>query len=306
MYVGTASGTKLDEILAGFRAAEQFGLHTAWTGQVFEHDALLLLALAGRETQRIELGSWVLPIQRAHPSAMAQQALTAQVACGGRLALGIGISHAAVVEKRMGVAYTAHERTMRTYLDSLLPLLRGESVAMPAASTAIRVEVPGSTPPVLFMAALGPRMLALAARRADGVAIWFGAERFLAEVVIPSVREAAAAAGRPTPRIACALQVAVTRDVAGARAVARATVAPGAKLPAYRRVLERGGVAEPEDIAIIGTADEVADRIRAFAALGISDFHAVPVAFGGEPELRAVLEVLGGLAAEHSSGAPPR
>jgi F420-dependent oxidoreductase-like protein len=303
VYVGNAAGSRLDELLSGFRAAERYGLHTAWTGQVFQHDALLLLALAGRETRQIELGSWVLPIQRAHPAALAQQALTAQLACDGRLVLGVGISHASVVEKRMGLPYTAHERTMRAYLDALVPLLRGEAVALPGASTPIRVDVPGSRAPVLFLAALGPRMLALAAQRAEGVAIWFGAERFLGDVVIPRLREAAARAGRPTPRIACALPVAVTSDVEGARAVARQTVSPGAKLPAYRRVLEQGGIAEAEDIAIIGAAAAVADRIRAFAALGISDFHAVPIAFGGEAVRAATLEVLAELAAEHPAAA---
>lgn len=296
ILVSTLQGAPLARILAGFRSAEMHGLQTAWVAQIFQHDALALLALAGRETRRIELGSWVVPIQRSHPAALAQQALTTQLACGGRLLLGVGISHAAVVEKRLGLAYAGPERAMREYLASLRPLLRGEACELPGARAPLRLDFPGARAPALFLAALGPRMLALAGREADGVAIWLGGTRFLRDHAIPRVREAAAAAGRPPPRIVCALPVVVTRDTAAGRAAARATVLQSSRLPAYQRVLEREGADAPEDLAIVGDASSVAEQIRALGRLGASDFHAVPVPFGGDAGRAALLEVLAELA----------
>ena len=61
LYVSPAGASSIDEVLARFASAEALGFHTAWSGQVFAHDLLTLLALAGRVTQRIELGSWVVP-----------------------------------------------------------------------------------------------------------------------------------------------------------------------------------------------------------------------------------------------------
>ncbi len=296
IFVSTGRGAPLERILADFRSAEQHGLHTAWVGQLFEVDALTLLALAGRETQQIELGSWVVPIQRSHPAALAQQALSVQLACGGRLLLGVGISHAAVVEKRLGLAYAAPERAMREYLAELQPLLRGEARALPGARSPLRLEFEGVRAPALFLAALGPRMLALAGREADGIALWLGGQRFLRDYALPLVSEAAAAAGRPLPRIVCALPVIVTRDVAAGRAAARALVLQSSRLPAYQRVLAREAAAAPEDTAIVGDASSVIAQIQALCRLGASDFHAIPVPFEGDAGREALLAALAELA----------
>jgi len=129
LYISTAENSSLDVICERFVAAEELGFHTAWAGHTFEWDALSLLALAGRVTEGIELGSWVVPSFPRHPVAMAQQALTVQSACSGRLVLGIGVSHAAVIQKRMGIDYSRPVRHMREYLAVLPSLLAGDSVS---------------------------------------------------------------------------------------------------------------------------------------------------------------------------------
>jgi len=297
IYVSTAQAAPLERILAGFRRAEEWGLHTAWAGQVFEHDALTLLALAGRETRRIELGSWVVPIQPRHPAALAQQALTAQLACAGRLLLGIGISHAEVIAKRLGLPFRAPEPSLRAYLAVLRGLLRGESGAPTAAARPLRLDFPGVAAPPLFVAALGPQMLALAGRAADGVAIWLGGPNYLRDFAVPRLREAAAAAGRAPPRIASGLPVLVTGERERGLAAARALVLQSSRLPAYQRVLAREGADAVEQVAIVGDAEAVAARIRALAGLGVTDFHAIPVPLGpGDAALGRTLEVLASLA----------
>lgn len=284
-YVSVDGTTPIDAVLRRFERAEALGFHTAWVGQTFGHDALTLLALAARATRRIELGTWVVPIQPRHPSVLAQQALSVQAGSGGRLLLGIGVSHAAVIEKRLGLPYDRPALRMREYLSVLVPLLAGRAVDFQGETLHMtgQVDVRAPRPPV-FLAALGPHMLRLAGELADGVAIWLGGPRYLERYALPRIRSAARAAGRETPRIACGLPVAVTSDAARARASAEAFLARSSRLPAYRRVLEREGASSPADVAVVGDASAVAEGLERLAGLGVTDFNAVPFAVEGDAD----------------------
>ncbi len=297
-YVSTDGATPVDALLRRFERAEALGFRTAWVGQIFDHDALTLLALAARATRRIELGTWVVPIQPRHPSVMAQQALTVQAASGGRLLLGVGVSHAAVIEKRLGLAYTSPAQRMQEYLAVLTPLLAGEQVDFEGETLRVSLALGtrAKAPPV-FVAALGPQMLRLAGEKADGVAIWLGGHHYLARYALPRIREAAEAAGRPPPRVACGLPVAITDDEKRARASAEAFLGPSSRLPAYRRVLQREGADTPAAVALVGNEAEVGDKLGQLAALGVDDFNAVPFAVEGEPDaVPRTQEFLAGLA----------
>jgi F420-dependent oxidoreductase-like protein len=272
-----------------FAAAEELGFHTAWVGHTFEWDALTLLALAGRSTERIELGSWVVPTFPRHPIAMAQQALTVQSASGDRLALGIGASHAAVIQKRMGIDYSRPLRHMREYLAVLPILLAGERADHRGHDfrIAAQLDPKGAVAPPILLAALGPRMLELAGRAADGVAIWLGGARFVGEFAIPHIDLGAKAGGRPRPRVVVGLPVAVTREPS-ARASAEKFLALSSKLPAYQRVLEREGAESPGAVALVGDEAHVLRNLEALARLGVSDFNAIlfPVSGDGDAATR--------------------
>ena len=77
------------------------------------------VALLGQVTDRIEIGTAVVPIQTRHPLIMAQQALTTQVACSGRFALGVGPSHHWIIADQLGLPYDRPARLVRDYLDVL-------------------------------------------------------------------------------------------------------------------------------------------------------------------------------------------
>jgi F420-dependent oxidoreductase-like protein len=299
LYISAGAGTPIDAILARFERAEADGFHTAWAGQLFDHDALTLLALAARATRRIELGSWVVPAPLRHPAVLAQQALTAQAASDGRLLLGVGVSHAEVVARRFGEPFAHPARHMREYLEVLSPLLAGERVEHAGERYRVSLQLGrlGANPPPVLLAALGPAMLRLAGAATDGAPIWLGSRRYLETFAIPRLREAAQDAGRPAPRIACGFAIAVTRDEAAARESAGAFLARSAKLPAYRRVLRRGGLARPSDAAIVGDEDAAARELSALAGIGVTDFNAVLFAVEGDPDAPARTQTfLAGLA----------
>ena len=104
--------------------AENDGFDGIWFGQIFGPDVLTVLALAGQKTDRIELGTSVVPTYPRHPHMLAAQALTVQAASNGRFNLGIGLSHAPVVEGMWGLSYERPAVHMREYLSVLLPLIR--------------------------------------------------------------------------------------------------------------------------------------------------------------------------------------
>jgi 5,10-methylenetetrahydromethanopterin reductase len=286
VYLSTRPAQPLERLIEQARQLEQRGLDLLWIGQLYDYDALALAALLGRETQRIALGTWVVPTYPRHPSALAQQALTAQAASGGRLVLGIGLSHRVVVEKRLGLDYSRPVRHMREYLEVLLPLLRGEAVAHDGECFRVRlaVAVPGANAPQVLVGALGPQMLRMSARLADGVAIWLGGAEFLERFALAHLREASASTARPFPRVAVGLPIAVCRDRAAARAVAARWLAESSALPSYQAVLARGGAAAPEDVAILGDEAEVREQLARLAALGVSDLNAVCVPLPDEPD----------------------
>jgi alkanesulfonate monooxygenase SsuD/methylene tetrahydromethanopterin reductase-like flavin-dependent oxidoreductase (luciferase family) len=134
----------------------------------------------------------------------------------------------------------------------------------------------------IVVAALGPQMLKVTGELADGTLTWCTGPETLATHIVPTITAAAAAAERPTPRVIAAFPVCVTGDVVGARERAAKVFAVYGQLPSYRAMLDREGAGGLEDIAIIGSGTEVAERIGALAGIGVTDFAAVE--FGGDPD----------------------
>src|SRR5262245_66398433 len=114
----------LSIILSQIERAERAGFSTAWLPNIFGHDALTVLALAGQHTTQSELGVGVIPTYPRHPAALAEQALTAQAATANRLVLGIGPSHQVVIEQMMGLGYAKPLPHMRDALLVLTDVLR--------------------------------------------------------------------------------------------------------------------------------------------------------------------------------------
>src|SRR5438309_12013293 len=110
------------------RWAADAGLETVWVPQIFGWDALTLIAVLGREVGGIGFGTSVVPTYPRHPMVLAGQALTTQIATGGRLSLGIGLSHQVVVENMWGISFDKPALHMREYLSVLMPLLRDRAV----------------------------------------------------------------------------------------------------------------------------------------------------------------------------------
>lgn len=287
IFGGAVNGGTVDDVVSEARAAADDGFATYWSPQVFGLDALTALAVVAREVPGIELGTSVVPTYPRHPMALAQQARTVQQVSGDRLVLGVGLSHQVVIESMFHLSFARPARHMAEYLAALLPLLRGEPVDVRGDTVGATgaLTIPAAAPVPVVVAALGPRMLELAGRLTDGTLTWCVGPETLAAFTAPTIRRAAEEAGRPAPRVIAGLPVCVTDDPAAVRErAARALVIYG-QLPSYRAMLDREGVAGPEDLVIAGGEAEVHDRLAALGGAGVTDLAAVEL--GADPDERA-------------------
>ena len=159
----------VDEHVQRVVAAEEDGFDSIWIAQIFGADALTVIALAGPRTKRIEMGTGVVPTYPRHPFVLAQQALTVQAAAGGRLTLGIGLSHQPVIEGMWGLSYDKPARHMREYLSVLRPLVEEGTVAFSGDVFRVQgaLQVPGAQPFPVLIAGLAPHRRRTGGRHRD-------------------------------------------------------------------------------------------------------------------------------------------
>jgi F420-dependent oxidoreductase-like protein len=282
----------IDEVVEQVASFARRGYQKAVFANIFATDALTVIALAGRVVPDIELETAVVPVYTRHPVAMAQQALTTQAAVGGRLTLGIGLSHRPIVENMWGLSFERPVEYMREYLAILQPLLQTQAVAFAGKrfKSQAQLTVPNASPPSVVLAALGERMLRLAGEQTDGTATWMVGPKTLAAHVTPIITEAARRAGRPAPRIIVGLPICITNDPEAARTRATRAFERYGQLPSYRAMLDREGAADPTDVAAIGSESEVERHLAKLERAGATELNAS--VFGSAEDQQRTFEFL--------------
>lgn len=280
-------GSSADKIVRQAERAEADGFTSLWYTTGVAGDPLVAMALAGRATSSIELGTAVLQTYACHPVLQAMRAASVASAIGaaGRFTLGVGPSHQPFVEGMLGLSYDTPGRHTDEYVQVLAGLLRGEPVSFEGVELRVDAAPPalvdGSEVPVL-VSALAPRLLRVAGQHAAGTILWMANATAVEQHVAPRIRKAAADAGRPEPRIVAGLPVAVHDDVDEARSAAAELFAAYGTLPNYQRILARGGLAGPGDAAIVGDEAGVTAQIEALFEAGATDVWAAPFPVGDD------------------------
>ncbi|HLI74532.1 MAG TPA: TIGR03564 family F420-dependent LLM class oxidoreductase [Acidimicrobiales bacterium] len=288
----------IDDVVERARALASTGVASLWASQLFGWDTLTALAVVGREVPGVDLGTAVIPVHPRHPTMLAAQALTVQGASGGRLSLGIGLSHQMVVEGMWGYSFERPVRYMSEYLSILNALLNGERADVDGelvrAHTLGPIEAAGAPPPPVLVAALGPAMLRLAAQRAAGTVTWMVGPQTLADHIVPKINAAADEAGNAAPRVVVTLPVCVTDDPAAAKTRAERIFAVYGQLPSYRAMLDREGAASAADVAVVGSESEVTAAVDRIEEAGATEFSAA--VYGSKEEIERTKSLFASLA----------
>jgi F420-dependent oxidoreductase-like protein len=240
-----STGRSLEDALERVKLAESLGYEAVYVTHVAGRESLTVLTVYAQATERIRIGTGVVPIYTRTPATMAQTAATIDEIAGGRLNLGLGVSHRPVVEGWHGQTIDRPVAEMREYVGIVRAILRGENppqgekwqTGFHLAGIDTRPELP------IYIAALSPAMLRLAGEVADGVVLWLCNPRYIADVVVPEVTAGRERAGRSAASfdVVAAVPGAQTDDPAAAWGAMRKDLIPYFGLPFYRAMIERSG-----------------------------------------------------------------
>jgi len=280
--------TKKARMIEAAQQAEAAGFASVWIPQIpDEFDAMTAAALIGSATSTVEVGTAVVVAQTRHPIALCQQVLSVQLACEGRFVLGLGPSHHWIVEDMLGLSYDRPAAQIRSYLDVLDQALGGPGpvrVQNEHFQIDNPIDITDQPATTVLLAALGPVMLRLAGTRADGTTLWLADERAIGEFIAPRITQAAAEAGRPSPRIVAGVPVCLCGpgEVDAAKDRAERLLAEAEVSPNYQRLLDRGDAEGVSEIMAVGDEAAVLTRLRSFADAGVTDLsvRVLPVGDG--------------------------
>jgi alkanesulfonate monooxygenase SsuD/methylene tetrahydromethanopterin reductase-like flavin-dependent oxidoreductase (luciferase family) len=323
--VGTfiSAGRSLETAQQRVERAEGLGYESVYTTHIAGRDSLTVLAAYATRTQRIKLGTGVLPIYSRTPVATAQAAATIDELSGGRMVLGLGVAHQVTVENWFGSTIGKPVTEMREYATAVRAMLRGEDPPADNERFPTRFRFMGYEPRPdlpIYLAGLSPAMLRLAGEIGDGVMLWLCNPAYIREVVVPEVTKGRERAGKTLAGfdIVAAVPSAVTEDPDGARTSLRGELIPYFSLPFYRKMIERSGYGDDiagfdegmqrgdteaavaaisdrflEQLAAIGSASEAEQAVRRYMDAG-----ATSPCLGGIPktDFDGTLKTLAGLA----------
>jgi len=292
--LGWAAGTANNSIAEVRRQAAyavDAGFDAYWISQIFGVDPIVALAAVADVVEPLsEVGTSVVPLYGRHPLALAAQARTAQSALGGRFTLGIGPSHAMVVEGFFGESYAKPFTRSREYVEAITPLLNGEPTSLSGEELTANGWLTIDAEPVpLLLAAMGPRMLDLAGSHCAGTSLGPGmAPTVMANHIVPRVNAAAEAAGRPRPRVVTLVGVAITDEPEKLRQQLKESDELYSNLPAYRAMLDLAGLESTADVLVVGTTiDDVVAGLAEYVDAGATDLR-IGVSAGDDPDIDAV------------------
>src|SRR5437763_9634121 len=294
-----AEGLPLAELPPLARRAEALGYTDAWSFEVNGYDAFSPLAAAAAVTDEMRLGTAIVPVYTRPAGLIAMQAATLAGLAPGRFVLGLGASTPTVVESWLGVPFKLPLTRTRATLVAVRALLRGEKVG------GMRLAVPPSPPPPIFMAALGERMLQAAGEVADGVCFYMCGPRIIPKLL--------ARTGRAMDSVARLIVLPGGEDAMNA---ARRLIVTYTLVPFYARVMAEQGFAEElqaihsrwqagdrasapgqvseamvDELVLAGSTDHIRERLEAYSESGLGT-AALAVAGAGRPALERLLEEL--------------
>lgn len=278
---GLAGGTTLasiDETRKAAAFAEDNGFDSFWISHAMGVDSLAALACLGCDFPGLgEVGTSVIPLYGRHPVGLAQLARTAQNALGGRLTLGIGAASRRHTEEVLGLSWDKPFTFTREFVDALEPLLAGKQAdtdgELVSAHTKLGID---AEPTPILIAALGPRMLRFAGGRVQGTSLGQCGPKTISSYVLPHLREGAERAGRSDgggQRVMALVRICVTDDIAGAKALAREIAAHYQSNPSYANATQHEGLDDPSDLHLIGSWEQIAEGLAAYAEAGATDLR---------------------------------
>ncbi|HJM89369.1 MAG TPA: LLM class flavin-dependent oxidoreductase [Dehalococcoidia bacterium] len=267
-------------------AAEDAGVPAAWltTGGT-QADALTVFAAAGTRTDRILMGSSIIPTWPRNPVFIAQQVVAIESLAPGRFRLGIGPSTKGAM-RGFGVDFRTPLTQLREYLTILGSLLHEGSVDFSGSVVSARARIGSPVPTPVMASALQPGAFELCGELSDGAITWVCPPAYLVETALPAIQRGATAADRPTPPIVMHVPVSVSDDPQAVREAAQRQIGGYPSYQFYREMFVAAGYEDAADglspelvdeLVAHGSEQQVADRLLELLDLGMGEILAMPL-----------------------------
>ena len=230
--------------LDSVRHAEGCGVAKVWLTTGAGPDALTVFAAASAVTQRVGLGTSIVPTFPRHPVVVAQQAADIAKLAPRRFTLGIGPSHAPVIEGRYGIAYRRPLEHLREFVAIVRGLLAGEDVRFQGKRYQLNAKLNHAADVPVIISALRAGSFELAGECSDGAVTWLCPARYLRDIALPALERGAKMAGRVRPRLVAHAFVALSEDRAAVRAAAAENLAHYPRYKNYQEMFVAAGFPE--------------------------------------------------------------
>jgi probable F420-dependent oxidoreductase len=293
--------------------AEKLGFTDAWSYETLAGDAFTPVAAAAAVTERMRLGTAIVPVFTRPAALIALSAAAVQQFSGGRFVLGVGISTPTIVEQWMGVPYELPLTRLRETVAALRQTFTGQKVTTSGKAVKIngfRLGAAPETPPPIYVGAQGEVMLRTAGEIGDGVIVnYITPETF--PRMLNEIRKGAGKAGKNTDSldIACRILVAVDGEQDLVRENLRRELTAYLTVPQYNRFFQWIGYGDEaraaleawnagdrrkalslvpdrmlESIFVFGTTEQIVRRLRDYEQAGISTTALQFTSFQPNPE----------------------
>jgi alkanesulfonate monooxygenase SsuD/methylene tetrahydromethanopterin reductase-like flavin-dependent oxidoreductase (luciferase family) len=302
--------SSVPDTVALIERAERAGVPAVWAAMpVTSYDTPTLFAAALARTERIVVGTAIVPAFTRHPVALLSQAATLEALAPGRLRLGVGTGNLVVTAAALGAPVSQPLARMREYAGILRAGLGEGKVRHQGRFYTVDAEFPAAPATPVVLAALGPKAFEVAGAVADAAMSWHCPPAYLDDVARPALARGAASAGRAVPPIVQQVAVAVTDDRAVAREWARPHLVPFVNSPVYATMFAAAGFPQPGDgtatddlldaLVISGSEESITEELARRAAVDEVFATHVP---GPDPdaEMDVLLSVLATVAARPS------
>lgn len=289
------------------REAEQAGVQQVWmTQSAGTLDTLTIFAIAATQTERIRLGTSIVPVYPRHPMVMAQQAATLDALAPGRLRLGIGPSHRHIMVDMYGLEMPSPLAYLREYVEVLRQGLWEGRVDFAGRFFKVKASLPRTSQVPVLISALGEKAFRLAGEISDGAISWVTPVPYLLNTGLPALHAGAEAQQRPSPPLVAHIPVAMSTDATAIEAAATPRLSSYTKAPFYMHMFEAAGFPVPPDgsgipslikeLVVSGGPAQVSRRIRELLASGLDELLLMLIPVKDEASERSeLLQVIGEL-----------
>jgi len=279
-------------VVDAIKRAESMGIPAVWlTMGGVGADSPATFAAASMVTERIKLGTSIIPTWPRHPIALAQQAIALASLAPGRFRIGIGPSHQPAMERLLGVQWAAPLGHLREYLRVLQDLLKRGSVDFQGKWVTARAQIAAPIDVPVMASALREGSFRACGELADGAISWVCPWDYLHKTALPALEAGAAKAGRDVPPLVAHVPICVHDNVEEIRQAAREQVGNYARVPFYAAMFAEAGFPDAsagmsdalvDALVAYGDQEAVVSRLRQVIAEGAGEVIAHPILAGSD------------------------